>query len=212
MLPLDIRSAERFNPDIAGRPQLLTGDSQTLYGGMKRLNENAVLATKNKSHTITARITVPATAAHGVLMAQGGATGGWSLYAIDGVVKYCYNVLGIESFTVAADTPLSTGDHEVRAHFADDGGGVAKGGTVTLYADDAPIGAGRVERTMPFMFSMDETADVGSDAASPVSADYGPADNTFNGTIDWVRIDLGDDDHSHQITDERRMNVAMMRQ
>ena len=114
VLPLDIRSGERFNPDIAGRPQLLTGTTQTLYGGMKRLNENAVLATKNKSHTITAEIEVSETGANGVVMAQGGTTGGWSLFAKDGILKYCYNVLGIESYTVAADTPLPAGTQEVR--------------------------------------------------------------------------------------------------
>ena len=100
----------------------------------------------------------------------------------------------------------------MRAHFAYDGGGVGKGGTVTLFTGDTKIGEGRVERTIPFMFSMDETADVGSDAASPVSPEYGPTDNVFTGTIEWVRIDLGDDDHSHHITDEHRMQVAMMRQ
>ncbi len=212
VLPLDIRSAERFNPDIAGRPQLLTGTTQTLYAGMKRLNENAVLTTKNKSHTVTARITVPDTPAQGVIMAQGGSTGGWTLFTVGGVLKYCYNVLGIETFTVAADTALGAGDQEVRAHFAYDGGGLGKGGTVSLFTGDTKIGEGRVEATIPFMFSMDETADVGSDAASPVSSEYGPSDNVFTGTIEWVRIDLGDDDHSHLITDEHRMNAAMMRQ
>jgi arylsulfatase len=98
--------------------------------------------------------------------------------------------------------------------FAYDGGGLAKGGTVTLYVDGDKVGEGRVEGTVPMVFSADETTDVGSDNASPVSDDYGPTDNAFNGRGSWVQIDLGEDaeDADHLITPEERLRVAMARQ
>ncbi len=124
----------------------------------------------------------------------GGAYGGWSFYAKDGNLAFAYNLLGIDVDIVRSDSPVPTGEQEVRAHFAYDGGGLAKGGTVTLYAGEQKIGEGRVEKTIPFQFTFDETVDVGCDLASPVSPDYGATGNGFTGTIEWVRIDLGDDD------------------
>jgi hypothetical protein len=98
--------------------------------------------------------------------------------------------------------------------FAYDGGGLAKGGKVTLYIDGDNVGQGRVEGTVPLVFSGDETADVGSDTASPVSDDYAGEDSVFSGTVNWVQIDLGDDaeDVDHLITPEERLRVAMARQ
>ena len=59
VLPLDDRRVERFNADLAGRPQLVRGNSQLLFGGMGRLSENSVLVLKNKSHAVTAQVVVP---------------------------------------------------------------------------------------------------------------------------------------------------------
>ena len=95
VLPLDDRTFERFNADIAGRPQLIEGKTQILFSGMGRLSENSVVSTKNKSYSITADVDVPASGAEGVIIAQGGNTNGWSLYAKDGRLKYCYNFFGI---------------------------------------------------------------------------------------------------------------------
>ena len=77
MLPLDDRRIERFNSDLAGRPVLVKGNSQILYGGMGRLSENSVLNLKNKSHSVTAEIVVPDGGGNGVIIAQGGAFAGW---------------------------------------------------------------------------------------------------------------------------------------
>ena len=161
VLPLDDRRVERFNADLAGRPQLIKGSSQLLFGGMGRLSENSVLVLKNKSHAITANLTVPDRGAEGVIIAQGGAFAGWSLYAKDGKPRYCYNSLGVMSSIVEGDRVLTPGDHQVRMEFAYDGGGLAKGGTVTLYVDGDNVGEGRVEVTVPMIFSADETTDVG---------------------------------------------------
>ncbi|KXF56692.1 arylsulfatase [Rhodococcus sp. SC4] len=212
VLPMDTRSAERFNDELVGRPTLIQGTSQTFYPGMKRLSENSVINVKNKSHSITAKVTVPESGANGVILVQGGAFGGWSVYTKDGYLKYTYNVLGLNEYTTTSDQPLSPGDHEVRMEFDYEGGGLGKGGTVTLYADGHSIGSGKVERTLPFMFSMDETVDVGIDVASPVSSEYGPTGNGFTGDIAWARIDIGDDDHSHLADPEHRMTIAMTKQ
>jgi arylsulfatase len=98
--------------------------------------------------------------------------------------------------------------------FAYDGGGLAKGGNVTLFLDGAKVGEGRVQATVPMIFSGDETADVGSDTASPVSDDYDGENSVFTGTVNWVQIDLGEDaeDADHLITPEERLRVAMARQ
>ena len=128
-------------------------------------------------------MTVPESGASGVIVTQGGSVGGWSLYAHEGRLKYCYNFFGIEYYVVAADEPIPSGAHQVRMEFAYDGGGLGKGGDVTLYYDGKAAGTGRVEQTEPMAFSADEACDVGSDTGSPASPDYGPTGNKFSGTI-----------------------------
>jgi len=211
VVPLDDRTFERLNPDIAGRPQLIRGNSQLLFPGM-RVSENCVLSLKNKSHTVTVDLTAPESSATGVIITQGGSVGGWSLYAYEGRLKYCYNFLGIDTYMVTADKPIPAGKHQVRMEFKYDGGGLGKGGEVTLYYDGSAVGSGRVERTQPMLYSADEACDVGADTGSPASPDYGPTGNKFSGEIDWVQIDLGDDSHDHLIKPEDRLTIAMSRQ
>ncbi|WP_231123131.1 arylsulfatase [Nocardioides sambongensis] len=213
VLPLDIRTAERFNPDMAGRPALITADTQTFYPGMRRLSENSTINIKNKSWTVAASAGVPdGDPLSGVVIAQGGAYGGWSFYAHEGRLKFAYNLLGIDVDIVSSDSPVPAGEHELRAHFAYDGGGVGKGGIVSLFVDDDKIGEGRIDKTIPFQFTFDETVDVGCDLASPVSPDYGPKGNEFSGELKKVLISLGDDDHSHLIDPEHHYQVAMLKQ
>jgi arylsulfatase len=100
VLPLDDRRVERFNSDLAGRPLLVKGTSQTLFGGMGRLTENSVINLKNKSHSVTAEIVVPDGGAEGVIIAQGGAFAGWALYLHDGKPAYCHNLLSLQRFKV----------------------------------------------------------------------------------------------------------------
>ncbi len=96
--------------------------------------------------------------------------------------------------------------------FADDGGGLARGGTVTLYVDGELVGTGRVERTIPVGYSADEGMEVGRDLGSPASPDYGPRSNEFDGHVAWVQLDMSDDDHSHLISPEDRINMAIGKQ
>jgi arylsulfatase A-like enzyme len=213
VLPLDDRRFERFNPDLAGRPQLIQGASQLLFEGMGRLSESSVLTIKNKSHAVTAQIEVPEGGGEGVIIAQGGAYAGWSMYLHEGRLTYCYNFFGLQLFKVSSGKPVPTGEHQVRMEFTYDGGGLAKGGDVTVYVDGEKAGEGRVEHTVPMMFSADETTDLGVDSATPVSDDHGP-DNRFTGRVLWVQIDIDEsaEDLDHLITDEERLRVAMARQ
>jgi arylsulfatase len=214
VLPLDDRRIERFNPDLAGRPTLIRGKSQLLFGGMGRLTENVVINVKNTSHSLTAELTVPDGGAEGVIIAQGGAFAGWSLYLQDGRPRYAYNLLGLRLFHIGSDTPVPPGSHQVRMEFTYDGGGLGKGGDVTLHLDGTEIGERRVEGTVPMVYSADETCDIGSDTASSVSNDYTPEDSRFTGTIEWVQIDIADaaEDLDHLISPDERLKIAMARQ
>jgi arylsulfatase len=211
-LPLDDRTFERFNPEMAGRPQLIQGNTQILFGGMGRLSENSIVNIKNKSFAITADVDVPTAGAEGVIVAQGGNTNGWSLYAKGGKLKYCYNFFGIAVSFVESAQAIPAGHHQVRMEFKYDGGGLAKGGGVTLYVDGQAVGQGRLEQTVPMAYSADETCDVGKEGGSPVSPDYGPTGNEFSGEVNWVQFDLERDDHDHMISPEERFRVAMARQ
>lgn len=212
VLPIDDRSFERINPDIAGRPQLIKGNKQILFSGM-RVGEGSVLSLKNKSYSVTADVVIPeGVTPNGVIITQGGEVGGWSMYAINGKLKYCFNFFGINYYITEADTPIPTGSHQLRAEFKYDGGGLAKGGDVTLYYDGKQVGKGRVENTIPMGYSADEACDVGSDTGSPASTDYGPTGNKFNGSINWVQIEIGEDDHNHLVSAEDRVNMAMAKQ
>jgi arylsulfatase A-like enzyme len=214
VLPLDDRRVERFNSDLAGRPVLIKGDSQLLFGGMGRLSENATINVKNKSHSVTAEVVVPDAGAEGVIISQGGAYAGWSLYAKDDRPKYCYNLFGVQLFHVEGESPIPAGTHQVRMEFAYDGGGLGKGGAVALYVDGEQVGEGRVEGTVPMVFSADETCDVGSDTASPVSDDYTAEGSRFSGTVSWVEIDIDKaaEDVDHLISPDERLKIAMARQ
>jgi arylsulfatase A-like enzyme len=214
VLPLDDRRVERLDAETAGRPTLIKGGSQLLFSGMGRLSESSLVNIKNKSHAVTAEIVVPEGGASGVLVAQGGAFGGWSLYLHDGRPTYCYSFFGVQRFKVAADGQVPEGKHQVRMEFTYDGGGLAKGGGVTLYVDGQSVAEGRVEHTQPLIFSADETADVGHETGTTVSDDYDLESSRFTGTIDWVQIDLGEDaeDADHLISPEERLRIAMARQ
>ena len=212
VLPIDDRRYERLNATLAGRPQLITGTSQVLFPGMKRLSEHSVLDVKNRSFAVTASINAAAHGpTNGVIVAQGGRFGGWVLYVKQGRAKFVYNLLGIQSFETEADRDLPPGKHQLRVEFAYDGGGLAKGGDVTLFLDGDAVGTGRVDATQPVIFSADETTDLGDDYGTPVCADYAGA-SQFDGRIELVQIDVGEDDHNHLIDPEVLARVALSRQ
>jgi arylsulfatase A-like enzyme len=207
VVPLDDRFVERGLPESAGRPTLIQGKRQLLFSGMGRLTENSVVMLKNTSFSVTAEVDVPEAGAEGVIVAQGGVTGGWTLYAKGGRPKYCYNFFGLERYYAEGEQAIPPGTHQVRLEFAYDGGGIGKGGTATIYVDGVACGDGRIEQTEAFLFSADETTDVGNEFGSPVTTDYGQ--RKFSGEVKWVELDVGLDDHNHMIAPEDRVNLAM---
>jgi arylsulfatase len=214
VLPLDDDPAKRFNPDVAGRPVLIKGKTQILFGGMGRLPENTVLNIKNKSHAVTAEIEVPASGAEGVIIAQGGNIGGWSLYAKGGKLKYCYNLLGIQHFYAESAGAIPAGAHQVRMEFAYAGGGLGKGGRVSLYIDGHKVGEGAVGATAPMVFSADDGCDIGADTGAPVSPDYGPRGNAFSGRVKGVQIAIAEaaENADHLVSPHEAVRIAMARQ
>ena len=194
VLPLDDRTIERANPQLAGRPDLL-GDrkSLTLYEGMQGMLENTFMNIKNRSSKITAELDIPPEGVKGVILAQGGRFGGWSLYVKDGKPAYTYNFLGLARYTVVAPEALAAGKATVVLDFAYDGGGLGKGGKATLLVNGKSVAESRVEKTQPNIFSADETADVGIDNQTPVAEGIGiGAETRFTGKIDKVTLEVRD--------------------
>jgi arylsulfatase A-like enzyme len=191
VLPIDDRSIERLDPTLAGRPDLMAGrTSLDLYEGMTGMLENAFVNVKNRSSSITAEVEIPRGGANGVVVAQAGRFGGWSLYFEHGRPAYAYNWIGRETYTVASDQPVAAGPAEVKLDFAYDGGGRGKGGTATLFVNGHKVAEGRIAHTNPIMFSADEAADVGVDEGTPVTEAYTAASSRFTGRIDKVTVEV----------------------
>jgi arylsulfatase A-like enzyme len=191
VLPLDDRAVERMNAELVGRPDLMAGrTSLTVYEGMTGMTESVFINTKNRSHSVTAEVQIPEGGANGVILAQAGRFGGWSLYLKDGRPTYTYNFLGLSADKVAAPSAVPAGKATIRYEFAYDGGGLGKGGTGTIFVNGEKVAQGRIERTQAMAFSADEGADVGMDSETPVTNDYKQGDNKFTGKIHKVVIEV----------------------
>jgi arylsulfatase A-like enzyme len=212
VLPLDDRGIERFNAELVGRPQTIKGKKQVLFPGMKRISESSILNIKNKSFQVTAQLVVPAAGGQGTIIAQGGADGGWGLMMEKGALRFAYNLLGVNLFVTDAHQPLAAGEHQVRMEFAYAGGGLAKGGAVTLYYDGQPAGEGKVLVTQPMIFSATEGVEIGRELGTTVMPKSNPKASVFNGEIKWVELSIGDDDHTHMIAPEDFLHMIMSRQ
>jgi arylsulfatase A-like enzyme len=212
VVPLDDRLVERIIPETAGRPPTVRGDTQVFYPGMKRITEASVLTLKNRSFSVTADLVVPDGGSNGTIVAQGGAIGGWGLLMHQGVVRFVYNLFGVSLFVIDAERPAPSGEHQVRAEFAYDGGGLAKGGTVTLFYDGEKAGEGRVDATQPMAFSATEGLDIGQETGTTVLPDSDPAGTVFDGEIKWVELSVGKDDHSHMVDPDQHLHVLMSKQ
>jgi arylsulfatase len=191
VLPLDDRVTERENPEVAGRLDLHLGRTEMSFGPrVGRLTEEAAPNVKNRSHVITADLEV-VTGTDGVVVAQGGRFGGWSLYLVAGVPTYAYNFVGRDLTVVRAAGPVQPGRHDLVVRFDYDGGPPGSGADVVLEVDGEEVGSGRIPITTAYYFAFDETFNVGVDRGSPVVDDYRPVHNEFQGLIHRVRFDLG---------------------
>ena len=182
VLPLDDRRFERFNPDLAGRPQLVRGNSQLLFGGMGRLSENSVVALKNKSHAITAEIDVP----RGRRERRDRRAG----RRVRRLRASTRRTASRPTATTSSGSSSSRSTATSRSRRASTrcgwsspttAAGSARAATSRSTSTASEVGEGRVDATVPMLFSADETTDVGSDTATPVSDDYGPKDSDVHG-------------------------------
>jgi len=190
VLPLDNSKIERMNVD--NRPSLTRGRALfTYYPGMTRIPEGSAPSILNKSFKIGAEVIIPAAGAEGVLVTQGGRFNGWGLYVLDGKPVFHYNTVGVFRYTVAGPDRLSQGNHTILVDFTYNGGGLGKAGTAKLMVDGQQVAQGRIERTIPFRISADETLDIGEDTGTPVSEDY-QVPFKFTGTLKKVAIQLTD--------------------
>ena len=191
VLPIDDRRSERFNAATAGRPDLI-GDrtSLTVYPGMLGIAENAFINVKNRSYTVTAPVVLGDAGTNGVIIAQAGAFGGWTLYMKDGRVHHEYNYFGVERTNIASSRALPAGKHVIKYEFVADAAKPGTGGKCTLVVDDQVVAEGKIPKTQPFAFSADEGTDVGLDGETAVSNDYTPGASRFTGKILKVTIDV----------------------
>ncbi len=189
VLPIDDRRSERFNPAIAGRPDLLGGrTTMTVFDGMTGIMENAFINVKGVHHSVTAEVVLPDAKSEGVIIAQAGYFGGWTLYMKGGRVVHDYNFFGLTQTKVASKAPLAAGRHTIVYEFVPDEAKPGTGGKSILSIDGQKVAEGHIAKTQPFAFSADEGVDVGVDNETMVSDDYQPGATDFKGEIVKVTV------------------------
>ena len=189
VLPIDDRMVERFNPEIAGRPDLMGARTAlTVYDGMS-IAEMAGINTKNHSYTITADVDLADAPTNGVIISQAGRFGGWTLYMKDGIVHHEYNYFGLERTNIAAAKAVTAGNHVIKYEFTMDEAKPGSGGTALLFVDGEKVAEGKIPKTVAYGFSADEGINVGADHETPVSEDYKEGDNKFTGKLQKVTIE-----------------------
>ncbi|MFG0287086.1 MAG: sulfatase-like hydrolase/transferase [Rhodopirellula sp. JB044] len=189
VLPLDWRGSERFSSELMGKPNLAAGRSEYVYPvPLVGLPEASAPDLKNKSFSISAKVTIDDTA-NGMIFTQGGNTGGWAFYLLNGKLVATHNYLDIARYTATSDDVVAAGEHELKMEFTYEGGKgeVGKGGTTTLFVDGNQVGTGKVEKTTPMKYSLSENQDIGTDTGTPVTYDYKPPFD-FEGDLDEVVV------------------------
>ena len=158
----------------------------TFYPGAILLYDALAPGTRNRTHTFTAYVDIPKSGADGVLVAEGGASSGYTLYLKTGRPTYTYNYFRREVTTIAAKAALPVGKSVIELRFVYDGGGVGKGATVTLFINGKRVDEARLPRTVPRAYAFEETFDVGEDTASPVGPYEAPF--AFTGTLERLEL------------------------
>jgi arylsulfatase A-like enzyme len=190
VLPLDWRSVERLSEQITGRPNLASDRKTFIYNTpLVALPEGSAPDLKNKSFTITAQVDVPPNGGDGMIFTQGGITAGWGFYLLKGKLVGLHNYIGLDRYRAVSTESVPTGKATLTLDFKYDGGGMSKGGTITLLANGKKVGEARVDKTAGFKYSLYEGQDIGEDSGSPVDFDYTPPFK-FNGKIDKVTLEL----------------------
>jgi arylsulfatase A-like enzyme len=222
VLPIDSSFAERANPSL--RPGFNSGRTDfTYYSGMIRIPEANAPDIKNKSFHIAADVEVPQSGADGILATQGGRFGGWALLVLDGKPMFAYAYSNQDGARypnqaksktrIGATEKLTPGKHTVAFDFKYDGGGIGKGGQGILSVDGKTLAEGRIEKTVPFRFSLDESFDIGEDTGTPVIDEYdAKMPFKFTGNLQQVEFKLGQDGLNtaeHALLHQLQMDSAM---
>ncbi|HEF4759590.1 TPA: arylsulfatase [Pseudomonas putida] len=190
VLPLDWRIAERMNAELQGRPSILGKRTKVeYYAGTINVPKDATLSLLNKSWTITADVELPNRNVDGMIMANGGISGGYAFYLRGSKPAFVYNWLGEERATIAAEHPLPPGKVQLKLDFAYDGGGRGKGGTLVITANGDKVAEGRLDKTIPNLLSVGgDRLDIGMDNGTAVDTSY-KQPFAFNGKIEKVTIE-----------------------
>jgi len=190
ILPLDWRALERISDQLTGRPSLAEGRNTFVYATpLVALPEGSAPNLKNKSFSITADAEIPADGGDGMIFTQGGITAGWGFYILNGKLIGLHNYIGLERYKAVSTENVPNGKVKLVFDFKYDGGGMSKGGTITLFANGKKIGEGRVEKTSGYRYSLYEGQDIGEDSGSPVDFDYTPPFK-FKGKLNSVTVEL----------------------
>ncbi len=190
VLPLDWRGSIRMNAELMGRPSLVGKRTKAIYHeGMTALPGAACLPMLNKSWTIKAEVDLPDDKASGMIITQGGSEGGYGLYLREGKPVFVYNYLSFARPTFTGETALPAGKTVIEVAFKYDGGGMGKGGEITLKAAGKTVASGRIEHSVPIQFAIFEGLDIGLDNGSPVDWTY-KLPFKFTGKIDKVTVEV----------------------
>ncbi|HKR28837.1 MAG TPA: arylsulfatase, partial [Terriglobales bacterium] len=177
-----------LDPRFGGRQSRPAGTHFRYYTETGHLYLSLTPAYENHSHTITAYIEVPQNGGNGVLVADGGEGGGFSLFLKDGKPTYTYNYFKRRITTISAPHSLPPGRAKVVLEFRYSGSGLGGAADVDLKVNDDEVAAAHIPETVRTAFSFEETFDIGEDSASPV-ADY-ESPFPFNGKIEHVDLDI----------------------
>jgi arylsulfatase len=189
VLPIDDRFEQRFDAALAGRPDLMgTRNKLNLYDGMT-VSEFAAINVKTRNYTITADVELSNANTNGVIIAQAGRFGGWTLYMKGGKLHHEYNWFGQQRTNITSAKALPAGRHKLKYEFVIDAYQSGAGGKCILYVNDVKVAEGYIPRTQPYGYSADEGWNVGADHETPVSNDYKERENHFTGKIKVVTIE-----------------------
>lgn len=189
VLPLDNDILGRI---ISPKPSATAGRTVFTYtGDLIGLPPSDAPSILNKSYTITAEVTVPEGGGDGMIVTLGGRFGGYGLYLLKGKPVYTYNLLSIARFRWEGKEVLTPGKHSLVFDFKEEEGrGAGKGGTGSLLVDGKEVASEKIPHTIPFLMSIDETFDIGSDTRSGVEDKDYQVPFKFTGTVDKLTIKL----------------------
>jgi arylsulfatase len=211
VLPVDSRGIQRFAED---RPQLTRDrETYTYYPGTSAAPDNAAVKVLNRPHTIKTQVEIQAGNGEGVLVSQGTASGGYTLFVKDHRLRYVHNYVGVQEFEVVAEEPLTDGQHELGFEFKptappEPAQGIGTPGIAELFVDGRLVGRGEIPKTVPLSLGLGGGLLVGRSQGAAVSSAY-TSPFEFTGTIREVVVDVSGE---HIEDEEARMKTAMARQ